>query len=197
MEGIVLLALALTLQGCMPLNRNAEVSARGTQSTTNVSEDDQSLSEEESSSRKEEETKIDVKRVGEANYGFIDVPFDWVKFEDVDVTIDIIQYCDLSGASVVTLNAWQDPNNSAKNAASAVWVSMEQEGAKDVTGATVKIGEYTAYQVYGFYPNQSKTLVTWFFETDDGYIHYVAAEALTDDIYEIVNRIEKSFSLEG
>ncbi len=170
--------------------------ASGTQPTGKVIEENQNVHEEESSSEKEEGTKIDVKRVGQANYGFIDVPSDWVNFKDVDVTVDIIQYSDLSGVSIVTLNAWQDSNNNAKDAASATWNSMEQEGAKDVTGATVQIGEYTAYQVYGFYPNQSKVLVTWFFEAEDGYIHYVAAEALNDDIYEIANLIEKSFSLE-
>lgn len=49
----------------------------------------------------------------------------------------------------------------------------------DVTGATVKIGKtkkYDAYQVYMYYPKEKTYLVTYWFETGDGYVHYLALE---------------------
>ena len=71
-----------------------------------------------------------------------------------------------------------------------------------VTGATVTIGKnkkYTAYQVYMYYPSYSTYLVTYWFEAEDGKVHYIALEGpqelsgvkITDYLY-----IPESFSLE-
>ena len=70
-----------------------------------------------------------------------------------------------------------------------------------VTGSTVKIGknkEYTAYQVYMYYPSDGTYLVTYWFKTEDEVIRYLALEGpaelsgtkITDYTY-----IPESFSL--
>ncbi|TYQ17935.1 UNVERIFIED_CONTAM: hypothetical protein Cloal_0327 [Acetivibrio alkalicellulosi] len=139
---------------------------------------------------------VNVKRVGEKNYGFVDIPSDWVKFNDVNVEEEIIQYSDLSSKSIITLNAWKAGDENAKDVASSIWARMEDEGAIGIEGAFVELAEHSSYQVYGLYPEDEIILVAWAFKTDDGYMHYVSIESTMDDVFELVNMIEESFSLE-
>ena len=72
----------------------------------------------------------------------------------------------------------------------------------DVVGTTVTIGEdkeYTAYQVSMYYPSDSTYLLTYWFETDDGKVRYIALEGpkeLDDIKLEDYLFIPESFSLE-
>ncbi|SHK79061.1 hypothetical protein SAMN02745163_04469 [Clostridium cavendishii DSM 21758] len=137
-----------------------------------------------------------VQRVGETNYGFVDIPSDWKKFKDIDISTPIIQYSDKEGKSIITLNMWEKKGQDTKTVASSLFKKIESEGAENVKGATVKIGDNEALQVYGVYPKDGVMIVMWIFEKDDGYIHYVSVEGSKDEIMEIVERTEKSFSLE-
>lgn len=67
---------------------------------------------------------------------------------------------------------------------------MENGGAKDIKGAQVKIKEYDALQVYGYYENGSYLVVAWLFESEDGKIRYIAAEGTKEGIMEAVGYIE-------
>jgi len=194
---ILLLISGLVLQGCTAQQGTKPVVNNLNTETSEPKEDNPSAEQESPAlEKKEEVVQTDVKRVGEINYGFVDVPSQWVLFDDVDVTAPIIQYSDPTGIAIITLNAWNKPENDAKTAASSIFAKMEKEGAQNVEGATVQLGGSTAFQVYGVYPNEKKFLVTWIFGTDDGYLHYVSAESSEDGIVEMVNLIESSFSLE-
>lgn len=144
----------------------------------------------------QEETNGDVIRVGEENFGFVDIPSDWVNFRDLGVTEPILQYSDLLGVSIITLNAWEKGEETVEDVATAIWIGMEEEGAIETEGAALELAGYDAIQVYGIYPDEGKVLVTWVFETQDGYMHYVAAESTVENIFEIVLSIEETFSLD-
>ena len=79
----------------------------------------------------------------------------------------------------------------------------QSEEVTGVTGSTIKIGknkEYTAYQVYMLYQKEGVYLATYWFETEDGVVRYIALEGpaelngvkLTDYLH-----IAESFSLKG
>ena len=122
-------------------------------------------------------TTTDTKTIGDDKYGYVDVPSNWSKFIDVDGN-DSIQYS-YANIYIVSLNVL-DGNYSAETYASNYMYNKQNSSeVTDVTGATVKIGknnEYTAYQVYMYYPADYTYLVTYWFEAEDGNVHYIALE---------------------
>lgn len=72
--------------------------------------------------------------------------------------------------------------------------SMEQQGAKGVTGARVKLGGYDAVQAYGIYPDGT-ILVVWYFKADDGKIRKVTVEFPSEKT-ESFAMVEKGYKLD-
>ena len=146
-------------------------------------------------------TNSDTTVVGDDTYGYITIPKNWGKFYDVDGNSSL-QYS-YANVYIVSLNLLDsDLVSSAKEAASNYMYNMQNNSdVTGVTGATVSIGknkEYTAYQVYMYYPSDSTYLITYWFESEDGNIRYIALEGpeelsgvkITDYLY-----IPESFSL--
>ena len=73
-----------------------------------------------------------------------------------------------------------DIEQDAETAAKAQMAAMEQQGAKKVTGARVKLGGYDAIQCYGTYPDGT-ILVVWHFRGDDGQMRKITVEFPSND----------------
>ena len=143
----------------------------------------------------------DGKVIGDKKYGYLTVPNNWVQFYDVDGTT-ALQYS-YAGVYIVTMDyIREDSNHTAKEYAQSYLAQKKKDtSVSGVQGATVKIGknkEYTAYQVYMYFPSDGTYLVTYWFESEDGVIRYLALEGptelsgtkITDYLY-----IPESFSL--
>ncbi len=129
-------------------------------------------------------------KVGNSEFGYITIPSNWTKFYDPDAP-KTLQYS--FGASyIVTLYAVDTKELSADAYAQSTAYGMKQENAQNVTGATVTIGKYTAYQVYGKY-SDGKWLVCWHFEAEDGKTHYISVEGA--DASSEYFKIPETFSL--
>ncbi len=121
----------------------------------------------------------DTKIVGNDDFGYLEIPNNWVDFHDVDGS-DSLQWS--YGLSyIVSLYAFGDKaEGTAKEYADSYMAQKKADSSvTGVTGATVTIGDkkqYTAYQVYMYYPADSTYLVTYWFETEDGNVHYIALE---------------------
>ena len=138
--------------------------------------------------------------VGDDKYGYITIPNNWVKFYDINGNTSL-QYS-YANIYIISLNYFEDSEYTAKEYASNYMYNKQNSGdVTGVTGATVKIGknkEYTAYQIYMYYPYDATYLVTYWFEAEDGKVHYIALEGpeelggvkITDYLY-----IPESFSL--
>ena len=125
-----------------------------------------------------EETTV----VGDNKYGYINIPKNWGKFHDVDGNTSL-QYS-YANLYIVSLNYFEDSNYTAEEYASNYLNNrLNSNEVTGVTGATVQIGknkEYTAYQVYMYYPSDSTYLITYWFEAEDGKVHYIALEGPED-----------------
>ena len=132
-----------------------------------VIEDEYEEGEEE-----EEEEEPEEQRVGSSSYGYITIPGDWVAYQDANSNSSL-QYTD--GSYIVTLKAVESSQSSALSYATAVKRSFEGDGV-DTTGATVSLGKYKAYQVYGYYTSVQKWHVCWIFEAEDGKTHFISVE---------------------
>lgn len=131
-------------------------------------------------------------RVGEANYGYVDVPSTWVRFKDVDATGNLFQYSDTTGKSIVTLSYYDvdglDAHQAAQNFSAGLFEQDDIE-SDSIQGAKVKLGKdkVDCYQVYCFYPADKQFLVAHFFDGDDGYVHYLAIEGTESETFELAN----------
>ena len=153
---------------------------------------------------KENNEKIDETNrnnitVGDEKYGYISIPSNWTRFYDTDGN-NSLQYS-LADVYIVTLDIVDGQKTAKEYASNFMYNKQNSSEVADVTGATVTIGKnrkYTAYQVYMYYPNDSTYLVTYWFEAEDGKVHYISLEGpgelsgvkLTDYTY-----IPESFSL--
>ena len=133
----------------------------------------------------------DGKRVGSDEFGYITIPENWANFVDVDGN-STLQYS-YANVYIATLYAVPTTQISAYNYASNIMTKLQSEGVQNVQGATVSVGKYSAYQVYGYYANENIWLVCWFFEAEDGKTHYISIEG-PDNTSEHFN-IPNTFSL--
>lgn len=195
-------------------SENAETTTEITEATLNS--DQQKLLEEAAKTREEMEKNLekwqqneggnsttpekapDIKaegettRVGEANYGYVDVPSTWVRFKDVDATGNLFQYSDPTGKSVVTLSYYDvdglDAHQAAQNFSAGLF-EQDYIDSDSIQGARVKLGQdkIDCYQVYCFYPADKQFLVAHFFDGDDGYVHYLAIEGTESETFELAD----------
>lgn len=143
----------------------------------------------------EKNADTDKQKVGSDEHGYVYIPKDWNKFIDVDLdpSSNVIQYS-LANTYILTMSSVEKNDSTAKERASNLAASLKEENEiTDLTGATVSIASYTAYQVYGYYPNEKIWLVSWIFETEDGKIHFLSVEG-PDQKSEHFN-IPKTFTL--
>lgn len=133
-----------------------------------IDDDDYESGEDE----EEEEEVSEEQRVGSSSYGYITIPGDWVAYQDANSNSSL-QYTD--GTYIITLKAVQSSQSSALSYATAVKRNFENDGV-DTTGATVSLGKYKAYQVYGYYTSVQKWHVCWIFEAEDGKTHFISVE---------------------
>jgi hypothetical protein len=133
----------------------------------------------------------DTKKVGTPEYGYVNVPTDWANFIDVDGTTSF-QVSKVDQSEIISLNIFEGPEEAKlEDFANSVAINMEGNGGKDIKAAKVKIKDQDALQVYGSYDNGTYFVVAWVFETEDGKVHYIAAEGTKDTILEAVGYIEK------
>ncbi len=128
---------------------------------------------EEGEEEEEEEEEIpEEQRVGSSSYGYVTIPGDWIEYQDA-ATNSSLQYTD--GSYIITLKAVSSSESNALAYATAVKRSFEADNV-DTTGATVSLGKYKAYQVYGYYTSVKKWHVCWIFEAEDGKTHFISVE---------------------
>ena len=127
--------------------------------------------------------------IGSDEYGYLSLPGTWYKFYDVSGTKSGIQYTK-DTVWIVSMDATTKTSEiTAENLAKTALYNMKygSETVQNATGATVKVRNYNAYQVYGYYPNDNIWLVEWFFEPGDGKVHYISVEGndYTSDYFKI------------
>lgn len=119
-----------------------------------------------------------TKSIGSEEFGYIEIPENFVRFKDVDGGDDL-QYSDPTGVNIFTMNVIKGNVNLDEGAKNLLGTLTEQ-GMKDGTGANVTVGmaAQPAKQVYGFYEDENKFLVIWLIpdRKDTETTYYLACE---------------------
>lgn len=149
---------------------------------------------------------METQTIGNDELGYVTLPGDWLEFRDLNGAADL-QYSNPAGTSIVSLNIFdlsslteeQRAEFTAQDAADNVWYNLEQSEVEDINGATVTLGGYQAFEIYGQFLSEDHDLpsaiVCWIFEDGAGVFHYVSAEGAIEDFADVFSYVEESYTL--
>ena len=155
-----------------------------------------------SSATKKNDVKTEeTPRVGSDDYGYIDIPKNWLKFRDVDGG-DSIQYTDGSGYNIVTMNAYtkekakiqEREEFTAQTIANRIYYNWQNnKNVNRVWGSKGAIAGNEAYQV-NIIMKSGQYLVSWIFKKDEK-VYLIALEGNRETLIKLPPYIEKTWSL--
>ncbi|MEZ7647193.1 hypothetical protein [Streptococcus constellatus] len=155
-----------------------------------------------SSATKKNDVKTEeTQRVGSDDYGYIDIPKNWLKFRDVDGG-DSIQYTDGSGYNIVTMNAYtkekakiqEREEFTAQTIANHIYYNWQNnKNVNRVWGSKGAVAGNEAYQV-NVIMKSGQYLVSWIFKKDEK-VYLIALEGNRETLIKLPPYIEKTWSL--
>lgn len=186
-------ALVLSLSAC---TIHIEKKDKDTASYAS-SDDDYGISSDDNSVSSEEDVSsatADTQEFGNDQVGWLTLDSDFYKWYTPGNTETCVQYAkspfeilSLDVMDSVALSKEYNVEYDAKMAASSRMYYLEEsaktQNITGITGATEKLGQYDAYQVYCQYPDDNQYLVMWFMDSPDKTkVYYVAAEFRTTEM---------------
>ncbi|MBE6844456.1 MAG: hypothetical protein E7508_01900 [Ruminococcus sp.] len=126
-----------------------------------------------------------TKEIGDEKFGYMQVPENWCIFEDigVDDSTPLCQYCSPDRASIVTMSYFEGMD--AELVANAYYQGYSEDAVEELTAATVMLDGKTAYQVYGYFTDINKIMVTWVIDGEDGLAHSLSIESQDYDVFSL------------
>ena len=120
-----------------------------------------------------------VTEIGDDEHGYIMIPDGCYRFYD-DTATNLIQYAHDDPMNIITIKHL--PGVSSYNAAQGIMKGIDEKGVvSGLTGATVKLGNYDAYQIYGLYPDGIFEVIWVAQDKNDPEISYYICFELDDD----------------
>ena len=173
------------------------------ESSSKVEQQTRSSSSKNTASTKKNTPSQETKRIGNADYGYIDIPSKWFTFTDIDGT-EAVQYTDGSGYNIVTLNSFtrekaKVPADIEFNAEflakklAVMWQDNQDVGK--MTGARTKVAGLDAYQLQ-FVMKSGQYLITWVFQKGEK-VYTISFEGDAETLKTFIPYIEDPWSLDG
>ena len=173
------------------------------ESSSKVEKQTSSSSSKNTASTKKNTSSQETKRIGNADYGYIDIPSKWFKFTDIDGT-EAVQYTDGSGYNIVTLNSYTKekakvPADIEFNAEflakklAVMWQDNQDVGK--MTGARTKVSGLDAYQLQ-IVMKSGQYLITWIFQKGEK-VYTISFEGDAETLKTFIPYIENTWSLDG
>ena len=173
------------------------------ESSSKVEKQTSSSSSKNTASTKKNTPSQETKRIGNADYGYIDIPSKWFKFTDIDGT-EAVQYTDGSGYNIVTLNSFTrekakvpaDIEFNAEFLAKKLAVMWQDNQDVDkMTGARTKVAGLDAYQLQ-IIMKSGQYLITWVFQKGEK-VYTISFEGDAETLKTFIPYIEDTWSLDG
>lgn len=131
----------------------------------------------------------EYKRCGRYQYGFVDIPYDWVDFKEAGATIEMCQFSDKTMTSIVTMSYYDSPMPVEELVKALQGYVNEGESPKETYKVT--IGNQDGYMLVSDYTDGTR-LKTFVFKGADNRLHQVAVESLDASL---VDRIMGTYRL--
>ena len=192
-----------TLMACSHTTKQGLTSSSTKESSSKVEKKTSPSSSKDTASTKKSTTNQETKRIGNADYGYIDIPSKWFKFTDIDGT-EAVQYTDGSAYNIVTLNSYtrekaKVPADIEFNAEflakklAVMWQDNQDVGK--MTGARTKVAGLDAYQLQ-IVMKSGQYLITWIFQKGEK-VYTISFEGDAETLKTFIPYIEDTWSLDG
>ena len=192
-----------TLMACSHITQKDTATSSTKESSSKVEKQTSSSSSKDTASTKKPTSSQETKRIGNADYGYIDIPSKWFKFTDIDGT-EAVQYTDGSGYNIVTLNSFTrekakvpaDIEFNAEFLAKKLAVMWQDNQDVDkMTGARTKVAGLDAYQLQ-IIMKSGQYLITWVFQKGEK-VYTISFEGDAETLKTFIPYIEDTWSLDG
>ena len=193
-----------TLMACSHITQKDTATSSTKESSSKVEKQTSSSSSKDTASTKKTTSSQETtKRIGNADYGYIDIPSKWFKFTDIDGT-EAVQYTDGSGYNIVTLNSFTrekakvpaDIEFNAEFLAKKLAVMWQDNQDVDkMTGARTKVSGLDAYQLQ-IVMKSGQYLITWIFQKGEK-VYTISFEGDAETLKTFIPYIEDTWSLDG
>ena len=192
-----------TLMACSHTTKKDTAASSTKESSSKVEKQTSSSSSKDTSSTKKNSSSQETKRIGNADYGYIDIPSKWFKFTDIDGT-EAVQYTDGSAYNIVTLNSFtrekaKAPADIEFNAEflakklAVMW--QDNQDVDKMTGARTKVAGLDAYQLQ-IVMKSGQYLITWIFQKGEK-VYTISFEGDAETLKTFIPYIEDTWSLDG
>ena len=192
-----------TLMACSHTTKKDTAASSTKEFSSKVEKKTNSSSSKDTASTKKNTSSQETKRIGNADYGYIDIPSKWFKFTDIDGT-EAVQYTDGSGYNIVTLNSFtrekaKAPADIKFNAEflakklAVMW--QDNQDVDKMTGARTKVAGLDAYQLQ-IVMKSGQYLITWIFQKGEK-VYTISFEGDAETLKTFIPYIEDTWSLDG
>ena len=148
----------------------------------------------ESKSSDDTKSSVETKRVGSADYGYIDIPSKWIKFTDIDGG-DSIQFTDGSAYNIVTMNGYtKEKANVGEGEVRIAYYWKDNKEVEKMWGATTTVSGNEALQL-NIILKSGQYLITWVFQKDDK-VYLMSFEGDKETLAQFIPYIEETWSLD-
>ena len=200
---VAVLSLVSLVACSSPKKESSGPSSSESTSTSVVKETIESSSKVEEKTSDGNQSSEETKRIGSADYGYVNIPSDWKKYEYVEGG-DNIQYKDQSGTNAIILNA---SNREKANVAegeefSAEMMAQRFESAMNgknkvvkVSRSSANVGGNEAIQV-NMSLKSGNYIIFWTFQKDDK-VYVITCVCNEKTIAQLTTYVKDTWSFDG
>ena len=193
---------ACTLMACSHTTKKDTATSSTKESSSKVGKQTSSSSSKDTSSTKKNTPSQSTKRIGNADYGYIDIPSKWIKFTDI-YGGDSIQFTDGSAYNIVTMNGYTKEKanvgegevfNAELIANRIAYYWNDNKEVEKMWGATTTVSGNEALQL-NIILKSGQYLITWVFQKDDK-VYLMSFEGDKETLAQFIPYIEETWSLD-
>ncbi len=118
--------------------------------------------------------EVTYKQVGEEKYGYINIDSTWEPYLDKD---DMLQYVSKDNYESLTIFYVEELSFTLREYMTKLQEYAMEDGASDLKIIEVKVNNYDAYQMEGYYNKDNNYIVVWCFVDENNTLHYIEIDS--------------------
>lgn len=118
--------------------------------------------------------EVTYKQVGEEKYGYINIDSTWEPYLDED---DMLQYVSKDNYESLTIFYVEELSFTLREYMTKLQEYATEDGASDLKITEVKVNNYDAYQMEGYYNKDNTYIVVWCFVDENNTLHYIEIDS--------------------
>lgn len=135
----------------------------------------------------------EMKFVGDSTFGYIPVPFDWVRFIDATGIEGLLQYTDF-GVNIVTANLFQPTSLTLQEFAEGFHDALLQTADEVSSLEETRVGDYEAFGFKIHYEWSDTYMGVLVFQRNNGMLQTITVEGEAETIARLITLIEDNFA---